>query len=339
MSRPTRVLVTGGSGFLGLEICRQLAAQGTHVTSLCRRPSPQLARLGVHQHLGDLVDPSAVSRAVAGCDAVVHNAALAGVSGPARPFWTVNVEGTRNVVAQCRDHQVRTLVYTSTASVVFPPGGLDNADDRTPYPRRHLAAYPRTKARAEALVLAANGPGLATVSLRPHLIWGPDDPHFLPALLRMARRGRFVLPGDGTNLIDTTHVRTAAHAHLLALDRLHHGHPIGGRAYFITQGEPLPLGTVVDLLLGAAGMRVRRHAVPVPLAYAAAAARDAAVRVTSRGGVHGLSRFLVDVLARPHWFDLTAARRDLGFTAPISIAEGIAELEEKRTPHVTDARP
>ena len=104
--------------------------------------------------------------------------------------------------------------------VVFPAGGVRGADESLPYPRRHLAAYPLTKATAEAEVLDADGPGLATVALRPHLIWGPGDPHLLPSLLRAVRGGRLVLPGDGGNLVDTTHVRTAAHAHLLALDRL-----------------------------------------------------------------------------------------------------------------------
>ncbi|CAM5696607.1 Nucleoside-diphosphate-sugar epimerase OS=Streptomyces violarus OX=67380 GN=FHS41_004369 PE=4 SV=1 [Streptomyces violarus] len=195
-----RVLVTGGSGFLGQEICRRLVARGTTTSSLGRRPSPALEQLGVRQHLGDLADPAAVSRALAGCDAVIHNAALAGVSGPLRPYWRTNVVGTRNVIDQCRAHGIGTLVYTSTASVVFRPGGLENADERCPYPRRHLAAYPRTKAHAEALVLAADGPALATVSLRPHIIWGPGDPHFAPALARAVRAGRLVMPGDGTNL-------------------------------------------------------------------------------------------------------------------------------------------
>uniref|UniRef100_UPI00117CFA54 NAD-dependent epimerase/dehydratase family protein n=1 Tax=Streptomyces africanus TaxID=231024 RepID=UPI00117CFA54 len=167
-----KVLVTGGSGFLGLEICRRLNARGDVTSSLNRRPSSALQRLGVHQHLGDLADADAVSRAVAGCDAVIHNAALAGVSGPPRPYWATNVVGTRHVIEQCRAHDVHTLLYTSTASVVFRPGGLEGVTESLPIAPRHLAAYPATKARAEALVLAAHGPELATVSLRPHIIWG-----------------------------------------------------------------------------------------------------------------------------------------------------------------------
>ncbi|QCD59827.1 NAD-dependent epimerase/dehydratase family protein [Streptomyces hawaiiensis] len=321
-----RVLVTGGSGFLGQEICRRLVARGTAVSSLGRRPSPALESLGVRHHQGDLADPAAVSRALAGCDAVIHNAALAGVSGPLAPYWRTNVVGTRNVIDQCRARGVGTLVHTSTASVVFRPGGLENADERCPYPRRHLAAYPRTKAHAEALVLAAHGPGLATVSLRPHIIWGPGDPHFAPALARAVRAGRLVLPGDGTNLVDTTHLHTAADAHLLALDRLREGRTVGGRAYFITQDDPRPLRDIAAAFLRAAGLRATWCTVPRPLAHAAAAGSEAALRLAGLTRTHALSRFLVAELVHPHWFSVEAARRDLEFEPTITFDAGITAL-------------
>lgn len=333
-----KVLVTGGSGFLGLELCRRLRARGDTVASLNRRYSTHLDRLGVRQHLGDLADTAAVSRAVAGQDAVVHNAALAGVSGPPRPYWTTNVLGTRHVVAQCRAHGVRTLVYTSTASVVFRPGGLEGVDESLPYALRHLAPYPASKARAEALVLAAHGPDLATVSLRPHIVWGPGDPHFVPALARTVRAGLLPMPGSGGNLVDTTHVRTAAHAHLLALDRLRDHPEAGGRAYFVTQGDPRTLREITGHFLRAAGIRARWCTVPPPLAAAGATAADALLRLAGSTRTHALSRFLVEELLHPHHFDLTAARRDLGFTPPVSFDEGVAELAPT-LPHPSEESP
>ncbi|MFI1199981.1 NAD-dependent epimerase/dehydratase family protein (plasmid) [Streptomyces sp. BHT-5-2] len=337
MTGPERVLVTGGTGFLGTEICRRLIARGTETHSFSRRPSMALSRLGVHQHRGDLADPAAVARAVAGCDAVIHTAALAGVSGPARPYWLTNVYGTRNVLRQCRIHAVRTLVHTSTASVVFRPAGLEYADETTPYPTRHLAAYPRTKAQAEQLVLAANRPALATCSLRPHIIWGPGDPHFLPALRRAVVGRRLVMPGDGFNLVDTTHLRTAAHAHLVALDRLHarhsaDGQPVAGRAYFIAQGEPRPLRLIVTLLMAAAGIPASWLSAPARLARAAATARETAALLTGTSGTRELSHFLIAELTSPHWFNLTAARQNLGFSPPISFAEGLGQLHDALRP-------
>ncbi|AKZ60390.1 putative NAD(P)H steroid dehydrogenase [Streptomyces ambofaciens ATCC 23877] len=341
-----KVLVTGGSGFLGLEICRRLSARGDVASSLHRRPSGALQQLGVHQHLGDLTDADAVSRAVAGCDAVIHNAALAGVSGPPRPYWATNVLGTRHVIEQCRAHGVRTLLYTSTASVVFRPGGLEGATESLPTAPRHLAAYPATKARAEALVLAAHGPELATVSLRPHIIWGPGDPHFAPVLARAVRAGRLLMPGDGANLIDTTHVRTAAHAHLLALDSLRRSpQTAGGRAYFIGQGDPRPLREITRHFLRAAGIDARWCAVPPRLATIGAAVGDTILRAARSTRTHALSRFLVAELLHPHYFDLTAARRDLDFAPPVGFDAGIAELslsipnDSEETPCRTPTTP
>ncbi|MFB8180459.1 NAD-dependent epimerase/dehydratase family protein [Streptomyces sp. NPDC055966] len=330
-----KVLVTGASGFLGREICRQLTARGIATSSLCRRPSTPLEHLGVQQHLGDLTDAGAVSSAVAGCDAVIHNAALAGVSGPPAPYWAINVGGTRHVIEQCRAHQVRTLVYTSTASVVFRPGGLEGVAEDLPYPRRHLAAYPAAKARAEALVLAAHSPELATVSLRPHIIWGPGDPHFAPALARAVLARRLLMPGHGGNLVDTTHLRTAAHAHLLALDRLQQSPAAGGRAYFIGQDDPRPLREIVHHFLAAAGIDARWCAVPPRLATAAAAVSDTWLRVIRSPRTHALSRFLVTELLQPQHFDLTAARRELGFDPPIGFETGLAELT-RTTPSAPD---
>lgn len=341
-----KVLVTGGSGFLGREICRQLKARGDTVSSLARHPSAALERLGVQQHLGDLADAAAVSRAVAGCDAVVHNAALAGVSGPPRPYWVTNVVGTRHVIEQCRTHGVGTLLHTSTASVVFRPGGVEGVTESLPPAPCLLAAYPATKARAEALVLAAHGPELATVSLRPHIIWGPGDPHFAPALARAVRAGRLLMPGDGGNLVDTTHVRTAAHAHLLALDRLRRSpDTAGGRAYFIGQDDPRPLREITRHFLRAAGIDARWCAVPPRLATAGAAAGDALLRAVRSTRTHAPSRFLVAELLHPHWFDLTAARRDLGFEPPVGFDAGVAELtpsapdDSEETPCRTPTTP
>jgi nucleoside-diphosphate-sugar epimerase len=207
-----RVLVTGGGGFLGAAICRQLVARGDQVRSLTRGDYPALRALGVETIRGDAADPEDAERAVAGCDLVIHAAAKAGVWGDEAAYHRANVLATQAILGACRRQGVGRLVFTSSPSVVAGGAPLRGADESTPYPARYLAPYPRTKAIAERAVRAAHGATLRTVSLRPHLILGPGDPHLVPRLIERARKGRLRLLGDGRNLVDVTYVEDAARA-------------------------------------------------------------------------------------------------------------------------------
>ena len=330
------VLVTGGTGFLGRAVCRQFVEAGHQVRSLSRNPDPELAELGVEQHQGDLRDPTAVHRAVAGCAAVVHTAAKAGLWGRREEFYDINVRGTEHVVAACRAHDVPALVHTSSASVVFGGDDLTGADETTPYPDRYLAHYPWSKALAEKVVRAADSGHLATVILRPHLIWGPGDPHFMPRLLRIARRG-VPLVGDGENRVDTIHIDNAAEAHGLALRLLTESPQLGGHTYFISQDEPTPLRQMMADLLSAAGVEARFRRVPAPAAHLAGGAMELLWRLLP--GEPPLTRFLVAELATSHWFDIGAAKRDLGYSPTISTPQGLALLADAlRNPDTHDTK-
>ncbi|MFC5744515.1 NAD-dependent epimerase/dehydratase family protein [Actinomadura rugatobispora] len=320
-----KVLVTGGSGFLGKAICRRLAARGDTVHSLHRHHSPALDALGVTQHLGDIRDRAAVHAAVDWCDAVVHCAAKADMAGRPRDFEQVNVDGTRHVLSACARVGAR-LVHTSSPSVVHDGRDLEGVDESAPYARRFLAAYPRTKAVAEGLVLGAAGHLIPAVALRPHLIWGPGDPHFLPRFA--ARRRRLWMLGRTDKLIDTTYIDNAADAHLLALDRLEPGSPLTGRAYFISQGRPCTTAHWTNALLGAAGLPPVRRRMPVRAAWAAAALLELACRAPGVPVEPPLTRFLVGQASTAHWFDISAARRDLGYRPRVSMDEGLARLTD-----------
>lgn len=323
---PVKALVTGGSGFVGGAVTARLLERGWDVRSYARRPAPALAALGVEAREGDVADTEAVDRAVAGCDVVFHVAARVGVGGPPGPYRVANVEGTANVVVACRRHGVSGLVFTSSPSVVHGGADLAGADESHPYPRRHLAAYPATKAEAERLVLAANGPTLATTALRPHLVWGPGDTHLVPELVERARRGRLRHVDGGRAVMDATYVDNVADAHVLAADRLLGDGSPGGRAYFVANGEPQPVRDLVNAILVACGLPEEHRSVPAPLARTAGALAELAWRVAGRSDEPPLSRFLVDQLSTDHWFDLAAAERDLGYTPRVTMAEGLARL-------------
>jgi nucleoside-diphosphate-sugar epimerase len=319
-------LVTGGGGFLGAAIVRRLHERGDSVHSLSRGHYPELDALGVTQHQGDIADPLAVSRAAAGCDVIFHVAAKAGVGGRYRDYHRVNVAGTANILTACRHHGIARLVYTSSPSVVFSGRDMAGVDESVPYPPHYEAAYPQTKAIAERMVLHANGPILATVALRPHLIWGPGDHHLIPRLLARARAGRLRRIGTESKLIDSVYIDNAADAHLLAADRLVPGSPVAGKVYFITQGEPVPLWDLVNRILYVAGLEPVTRSIPAGLAYAAGGLLEMVYVVFRPQDEPPITRFVARELTTAHWFDISAARRDLGYEPKVSLEEGLRRL-------------
>jgi nucleoside-diphosphate-sugar epimerase len=321
-----KALVTGGGGFLGGAIVRKLRGRGDEVRSFGRGDYPWLGKLDVEQRRGDLADATAVAEAVAGCDVVFHVAAKAGVWGPLEEYLRVNVRGTEKVLTACRLHGIRRLIYTSSPSVVYNGGDMEGVNESAPYADHFEAAYPRTKAEAERLVLAANGPDLATVALRPHLIWGPGDPHLIPRLLDRARSGRLRRIGREDKRIDCVYVDNAADAHLLAADRLAPGDTIAGRAYFVSQGEPVFLWEFLNRILQIAGLSPVTRSVPAGVALAIGRSLELLYCLPGMRGEPPMTRFVARQLSTAHWFDITAARRDLGYVPAISTEEGLRRL-------------
>lgn len=328
LSRDSVVLVTGGGGFLGRAIITALLERrpGLRIRSLSRGSYPDLRTLGVTTIEGDLADRPTVLRAAAGCDAVFHVAAKAGIWGSYESYHRTNIVGTENVVAACQAHGITRLVHTSSPSVVFSGRDMEGVSEAAPYSVHFHAAYPKTKAIGEQIVLHANGPALAAVALRPHLIWGPGDQHLVPRIIARAHRLRRI---GGTNkLVDSVYIDNAADAHILAMERLAVGSALAGRAYFITNGEPRPIWDLVGGILGAAGLPPVTKTVSASTARLAAAMFETAFRLLGVQREPPLTRFLVDELTTAHWFDISAARRDLDYQPRVTIDQGLKRLAE-----------
>jgi nucleoside-diphosphate-sugar epimerase len=324
-----KILVTGGGGFLGQALCRGLVARGHEVASFQRSDSPALEALGVEQRRGDLADRDAVLAAFAGgFDAVFHNAAKAGAWGSYESYRLANVVGTRNVIDACRAHGIGRLAYTSTPSVTHRashPVEGGNAET-VPYGEGFKAPYAATKAIAEREVLAANDANLATVALRPRLIWGPGDAQILPRLVERAKAGRLRIVGQGDNLVDSTYIDNAAQAHFDAFDHLAAGSACAGKAYFISNGEPWPMRELLNALLRAVGApEVRKH-VPFAAAYAAGVACEGLWRALPLAGEPPMTRFLAEQLATAHWYSMAPATRDFGYVPKVSFEQGLERL-------------
>jgi len=317
------VLITGGTGFLGQAVVRRCLVRGYRVRVLGRTPMTGELAEQVDFIRGDIVDRATVDRAVKDCDYVFHVAAKAGVWGPWEEYQRVNIDGTSNVVVSCQAHGVRALVHTSTPSVVFSGEAFLGADESLPYGDNWLCAYAETKAIAEEVALKAASDKLKVCALRPHLIWGPGDNHLFPRVLARARAGKLRIVGDGENRVDVTHVDTAADAHLSALDALLAGRA-NGKAYFLSQGEPVRLWEFINRLLVGAGEKPVSRCISQRSAYRLGALLEGVWTLLQLKGEPPMTRFVAVELAKDHWFDVTAARRDLGLKPAV---ETWAELD------------
>ncbi|SFJ54991.1 Nucleoside-diphosphate-sugar epimerase [Planctomicrobium piriforme] len=322
-----RALVTGGGGFLGRYIVEQLQARGDQVRIFARGSYPELEQSGVEVHQGDLRDAAAVNSAVQGMDAVFHVAAVPGIWGPWSKYYEINTLGTRHVIAACLAQRVPRLVYTSSPSVVYDGHAHLNADESLPYPASYLCYYPHSKAIAEQEVLTANGQqGLLTVSLRPHLIWGPRDNHLIPRLVQRAQAGRLVRIGDGSNLISMSYVENAAAAHLQAHDALTTTQACAGQAYFINEPEPVRLWDWVNEILVLGNLPPVRRALPATAAWGLGLMCEAVYKTLGRESEPPMTRFLASQLSQSHTYSVARAQRDFGYAPQIDYAEAMRRL-------------
>ncbi len=322
-----KTLVTGGGGFLGGVIVRMLRERGDQVVSISRGRYTELDSLGVEQVQGDLADQAAVLKAAQGCDIIFHVAAKAGIWGSYDAFHQSNVTGTENVLDACRVHGITKLVYTSSPSVVFDGTDVEGGNESLPYPDHFEAFYPQTKAMAEQLVLAANGPQLATVSLRPHLIWGPGDNHLVPRIIAKGKSGRLRRIGDRPCLVDTVYVDNAAKAHLQAADHLTPGSTVAGKTYFISNGEPVPLWVMVNRILAAGDVGPVTKSISPGAAYCIGSICEKLWEWFRLPGEPPMTHFVAKELSTAHWFDIDAARQDFGYQTEVTIDEGMQRLK------------
>lgn len=322
-----KILVTGGGGFLGQALIKALLSRGHKVQTLNRGHYPELETIGVKCFLGDLSHYPAVRAAAESCDLIFHVAAKAGVWGAYQDYYQTNVIGTYNVLRACRELGIQRLIFTSSPSVSFAGQDQEGVDESLALPQHYLAAYPATKAKAETAVRNANNLQLATVALRPHLIWGPGDNHIMPRLIDRARQGRLRFIGKKGKKVDAVYIDNAVKAHLCAMDRLQIGSPIAGKVYYVTNDEPWPLDEIINAILRAAGLSEVHRRISTPLAYCISAVLETLHRILHLSGEPILTRFAVAQMSTSHWYNTRAAHDELGYVPTVSMREGFAKLE------------
>ncbi len=324
---PKNILVTGGGGFLGKAIVKLLVKRGDRVRSMARNFYPELESMGVEQIQGDISELQSVQKACKGIEQVFHVAAKPGYWGQYSDYYKANVTGTHNVLQACQEEDIRVLVYTSSPIVVFNGKDMEGVDESFPYPSHYHIHYQKTKALAEQAVLKAAKDGLKALILRPHVIWGPGDNHVVPRIIQRQRAKRLIRIGDGRNLVDTVFITNAADAHMLAADSLEKNPNLSGNIYFISQDDPIPLWDMFDKILDTAGLGPVTRSISFKTAWIIGVFLEIVYTILMIKSDPPITRCAAQELATSHWFDVSAAKRDLGYYPRISIEEGLKQLK------------
>lgn len=325
------VLVTGARGFLGKKIVKALLKNGHSVKAFSRTIDKELKSLPIQTISGDITNLESMMLALEGVDGVIHTASKVGMWGEYSDFYTTNVIGTENLIKACISNKVKKLVYTSTPSVVFGKDDLCGVDESTPYPKNYLTHYAKTKSIAEKFVLKSNGiGGLVTTALRPHLIYGEDDPNLLPRLAEASRAGKLKRVGPGKNLVDIIYVDNAADSHVKAYEVLSTDSNNQGKAYFISQERPVNCWEFINQLLEISNAPKVCREVPIWLAYTVGSIYELFYGLFRiKRSEPPMTRFVALQLGKSHYFNLINAKKDFGYDPKITIEHSLKLMKSR----------
>jgi 2-alkyl-3-oxoalkanoate reductase len=313
-----RVLVTGGSGFLGSHVVQQLVRSGHEVVALVRSTSKRdfLSTLpNVSFVTGAVEEKDSLRKAVDGVDAIVHAAGLVKALTPL-DFEVINVEGTQNLLDTAKKHAsgLKRFVFVSSLAAIGPSeDGRPVSPDQTPHPVTH---YGRSKLRAERAVMAMKD-ALPVTVIRPPMIYGPRDKESFAFFQAINFR---VLPmvGDGKNTMSVVYGADAASACIKAIFA---GVP-SGKAYFVDDGNVYVWRDMLETIETALKRRaLLRFSIPSPILRAVASVSEEYARYTKQPMM--LTRDKLNELLASHWVcDSSSTRSDLGWTPEVDWAEG-----------------
>lgn len=318
-------LITGGSGFVGGRLIERLVARGWQVRALARSTEAVqiVGKRGAQAVEGSLDDPSSLASAAAGCDVVIHVAALFKLWGDPAEFERANVQGTANLLQAAAAASVKRFIQVGAAAVVM--GDLTSmlrANESLPRQERAWAPYSASKARSEALVQGANRPGVfETVVVRPPMIWGAGMPT-LDHMVQTVRAGQFRWVGDGSQAMSTAHVDNVCHAVELAVEKGR-----GGEAYFVSDGADSTLKQVISSLLQTRAIEPPRASAPLPVAWVMASVMEWIWRAFSRPGEPPITRQMLRLIGQPFTLDIGKAQRELGYRPVVTWEQGLRAMQ------------
>jgi 2-alkyl-3-oxoalkanoate reductase len=327
-------LVSGVSGFVGKALTLRLLELGHSVIGISRQQVDSLVekrlihiQFDLNNDINELKEAlnKVLSRhSLGGIAAIFHTAAKVDVWGRYEEFYNTNYNGTLKLLDLAKELQIERFIYTSSPSVVAGGSDLLGVDESCPYPVSYNSFYPATKSLAEKLVLSSNTDLLKTISLRPHLIFGPGDNHLIPTIIEKARSNRLKVIGDGENLTDVCFITDCVSAHLAAYQALGVNTQAAGKPFFISQGEPVRLWDWINQILEIFDLPPITKKISPFFAKGAASTAEWVSRFFYRGEKPpSLTKFLVSQMSTNHYFNISAAKRELGFHPQYSVKEAI----------------
>jgi nucleoside-diphosphate-sugar epimerase len=317
-----KILVTGGTGFLGKTLALRLLKLGYSVTVLGRNLTVgrELEEQGILFFQANLADSEKIINACAEQSIVFHCAALSAPWGRPKDFYNANVLGTRSITQGCLRHDVKRLIHVSSPSIYFDMTDRLNIKETDSFPALPVNHYAHTKRLAEEEVDQASAQGLPVVTIRPRALFGPGDQTILPRLIRANQRLGIPMIDNGHALIDLTYIDNAVDALLCCIDSP--GNTLG-KKYNITNGTPTHLSTVLQSLFQKLNLPFRPINIRYPIAYAIASLLEGLSCTVLMGKEPLFTRYTIGVLAKSQTFDISEARNELGYKPVIGIDEGL----------------
>ncbi|XP_030528057.1 3beta-hydroxysteroid-dehydrogenase/decarboxylase [Rhodamnia argentea] len=338
-------VVIGGRGFVGRWLVLELLKLGKWIVRVADSDeSPQLdpsaewdaflsqaisSGLASYHHL-DVRDKSSVLRVIKGSQAVFYTDVTDLFGQDVYDSYMIIVQGVKNVINACRECKVKRLIYNSSADVVFDGSrDINGGNESLPYPWKYADMLSDLRAQAEALVLFANDiDGLLTCALRPSNIFGPGDTQLVPTVVKLAQSGwmKFII-GGGENKCDFTYIENVAHAHICAEEALcSRIVSVAGKAFFITNNEPVKFWEFTSLLLEGLGYQRPSIKLPVSMVYYFCLLLEGiyeSLGITKNSYMLS-ARHSVQIASRNRTFDSSAARKQVEYLPIVSLEDGIA---------------
>ena len=313
-----KVLVTGATSMIGRNIVNQLLSRHHSVNVLQRSDTD----LQVNVFRGDIRDVNVVRAAVEGCDVVVHAAARVGLVGSYKDFHSTNVGGTQVVMDAAVHAGCRGVVYLSSPSVAYSKTPV-LGEPAPPAQNDVLGHYSKTKSLAERLVI--NDSRIASVALRPHLVWGRGDTQLVGRIVDRAREGKLVLVNNGEAIVDSTYVENVGDAVASAVERIGVQENLNGRALVVSNGEPRSVAQLVESICTSAGVPYVPKSVSLRTAVAAGSIIENLFRLLPKREPP-LTRFTAYQLGISHWFDISETMQLLEWSPRISLDAAFLQL-------------